>query len=144
MGLLTGLLGGIGGKVVDGVVGHFKAKSELKQTRAKSQAKLQMMAADRESKDQFSAQEVQSLRVKGLNRTWKDEYIILLVTSPLTMQVLGALIDPIFPALGIEYSLFERGERMLKVLTGLEGEYAWMFHAVVISTLGLREWGKRA
>ena len=140
---MTGLLGGLGGKVVDAVSGHYAAKAELKQTRAKSRAKLAVMKADKESQDSFNAAEVQALRVKGMSETWIDEYITVLVTSPLSIMMLGALIDPIFPAMGIDYSLFNAGERMLKVLTGIEGEYAWVFHGVVVSALGLREVGKR-
>ena len=143
MGLLSALTGGLGGKVVEAVSGHYAAKNELKQTKVTAQAKIAMAKADTASKLELSGAELQTLRVAEMGQTWKDEYVVLLVTSPMLAMIIGTLVDPILLAVGSEYSIFAAGERMLKVLTGIEGEYAWVFHGVVVSCLGLREWGKR-
>ena len=141
MGLITGLLGKLGGSVVGAVSSHLQAKAELKQTKATAAAKIAMKQADANAEIQLKQTEWESLALAQGNTSWKDEFVTVILLSPVIVLFVGALWAGIEG--GTPDSLLTAGERMIDSLNGIEGEYAYLFSACVLAALGIRWTGKR-
>ena len=141
MGLLTGLLGGIGGKVVDAVSGHLQAKAKVKQTKASAAAKVDLIKAGSLAQSEMAKEEWEALALQQGNTSWKDEIVTYVLLSPVVVLFAGALWAGIQG--GTPDSLLAAGERMIASLNSIDGEYAYLFSACVLAALGIRWTGKR-
>ena len=129
--------------VVNQTGGYFERKQNLKKVRVESQARIAEVAAGTAATVTLNRLQVQQLRIKDMGGTLKDEYALLILTGPVTLMLLGCVLDPLFIWMEFEYSLFAAGERALKVMTGLEGEYALHFYAAITACLALSKIGRR-
>ena len=119
---------------IDGVVGIFKSKQEQKANAEQAKAKLKQTKLQGEHEVTLTDAEGEALLAQGLESSWKDEYVTVLVTSPYALLVLGALSvfnDPrMLDAAVLAISNLEKA--------GVDLDF--LFKAVVLSAIGLKVW----
>lgn len=70
----------------------FKAREARKAARESAQAKLQQMKQSDQQQLELNKDEWEALQVKGMDRTWKDEYITVSTYSIFNLIVLGGIL----------------------------------------------------
>jgi len=83
---------GIAGKLIGGVAGFLSKKQDRKMAESTAQAKLVQSKQDNNAAIQFTDGEWEALSKKGENETWKDEYVTIIITLPIPLILLGAIV----------------------------------------------------
>ncbi|WP_102794292.1 hypothetical protein [Bowmanella denitrificans] len=137
MSWLTALAAPVTG-VINGVVDIFRSKQERKKLAETAKAKL---AAQKEKGAQevtLTDAEWESLNVGQQDNTWKDEYITILITSPLLLIVVGT----VWTAFTGDLRLVQAGIESIKAMTAAGVDMEFMMEAVVLAAIGLKLWRK--
>ena len=77
--------------LISGVSGWLQKRSERKMARELAEAKVKAAKVSGDQEVTLKDAEWESLAVSGLSKTWKDEYLTVIITSPLILIFLGAL-----------------------------------------------------
>lgn len=122
-------------KVADGVVRHFEHKQEMKA--AEQAGKLELRKAEIQARikrlENADAADIALDRESVATRGWKDEYLLIVTTSPLVLLFLGPLL-----------SVGSAAELTAAVMAGFDAlqhtpTYYWYALAIVyIDTFGMR------
>ena len=88
---MLNLLSGLLGNVVKPVANVFAKREERKHASVMVEGKIAAAKVAGANEVNLSRAEWESLAVGQLKDSWKDEYITLIVTSPLVMIILGAV-----------------------------------------------------
>lgn len=80
------------GPVIAGVAKFFNKKQDRKMAESTAQAKLAQSKQDGNTAIQFSESEWEALSKKGESETWKDEYVTIIITLPIPLILLGAIV----------------------------------------------------
>ena len=122
--------------VVAGITSIFQARSERKQTAATARAKVLVKQADTAAQVELSTAEWENLALRQGETSWKDEAVSVVLLSPVVVLFVGAIWAGIQG--GTPDSMLAAGERMIRILNSIEGEYAVLFSACVFAALGIR------
>lgn len=126
--------GSVASSVID-LIGKREARRKAKIT---GRNKVAAIRANSEADVAMSRAEWENLAVRGLDDSWKDEFVLVLATGPLAVALLGALIDPVLAACGIPYSLLATAERMMSIYGSAGVDYAAVLGIAVLAALGIR------
>lgn len=130
------------GNAVAGIIDLFKRRAERKAAKAAGRAKVQAIRAGTAQEEVLTRAEWEAVSVRGLDTTWRDEWITILATSPVTLCLLGGIFDPVLMAFGVDYSLMDAGVRMMGVFTDNSVDYGVILLATVLAGLGLHYGGR--
>lgn len=124
------------GTIANGVIGWFSKKQEIKSAKQTAEAKLAQAKTDGNFHLQLSDREWEALAVKGTQDSWKDEYVTILITSPIALILLGAVLT----AFGVDAGpkLLTGAKDGIKELTTLGMDYGFVLSAVVLAAIGLK------
>lgn len=118
------------------VAGIFQAKEERKTIAEVARGKIAQSKLDSETNVQLTDAEWESLTAGGLGESWKDEYVTLVITSPLLLIMGGSI-----------YQAFTGDDRLLVginlalgSLTALNVDMGFLMSAVVMAAVGLKVW----
>lgn len=114
---------GIGSMIVDGVKGYFDHKSKVKQ--AKRDVEIEHIKAEAP---------IDSTSAGDMKTSWKDEFLTLWITSPVTLYFYAIIVD--------NQVMIGRVEEAFKAFKNLPVEYWYLVGGVVIGTFGLRTLAK--
>jgi len=124
------------GPIVNGIFNFFSTKQKNKAAVKSAQAKLAAKKADNKASIELSDAEWEALAVKGLDNSWKDEYITIIITLPIPFILIGSVIS----ALG-----FVGGKDVvtgtidgIAALESLGMDYGLLMTAVVFAGIGLK------
>jgi len=117
------------------VIGIFAKRQERKQLKDQVLAKLNQSAQDDTQSLNLNKDEWEALNVKGMDHTWKDEYVTVSVVSILNVIVLGGLASAFgYPQIltGIGTALAALGEVGVDI--------GFLLEATILAGLGLSIW----
>jgi len=117
------------------LTGIFAKREERKLVRQQASDKLQQSKADGSLKLELNKDEWEALQVKGMDNSWKDEYVTVSVVSILNVIVIGGLAA----AFGYPQIL----EGIVVSITALESvgvDIGFLLEAAVLAGLGLSVW----
>ncbi len=80
------------GAAIEGVAKFFTKKQERKLAESTAQAKLAQSKQDGNASIQLNDSEWEALSKKGEGDTWKDEYVTIIITLPIPLILLGAIV----------------------------------------------------
>ena len=110
-------------------------RQERKKLREQALAKLSQSAQDNSQALNLNKDEWEALNVKGMDNTWKDEYVTVSVISILNIIVVGGLAT----AFGYPQVLLGIGTA-LKALGDVGVDMGFLLEATVLAGLGLSVW----
>lgn len=94
--MVSGLIS-LGGLIVEGVSSYFKTSQEIKKVKTEANKKIIIAEAEAKIKrlDREAEQDhdVNMEMIKRMDKSWKDEFVLLLVTSPFVMLFVPSLQD---------------------------------------------------
>ena len=117
------------------VASVINKRQERKQLREQALAKLNQSAQDNDHSLNLNKDEWEALNVKGMEQTWKDEYVTVSIVSILNLIVIGGLAS----AFGYPQVLTGVGTAMT-ALTAAGVEIGFLMEAAVLAGLGLSVW----
>jgi len=118
------------GGIISGVVslGKTIGGGIIERSKIKTQGKIDIRKAKIASKikrfDQLGEMDVAAM--KGMQFSWKDEYILVLMSIPLIMAFIP----------GLE----EHVKKSFAIINNLPEWYRWSWMGIVTATYGLRTW----
>ena len=121
---------------IEAIGGFFTKREDRKQNKESGIAKLKQMKVSSDTEVTLSDAESEAIMAGGLNDTWKDEYVTILITAPYALLIIGSI-----------YLVFTGDGRMLQGATdsikGLEAvgvDIGFLMEAVVLGAIGLKVW----
>lgn len=125
--------------LVSPVANAYKAHQERRANEEAAKAKLQLAKTDGEYKIQLTDAEWEALAVKGTESSWKDEYVTLVITSPL----IGIFVGSLWFAVTGDETLLAGVNMGIANLTALGVDYGEVMAVVVYAAVGLKFWRGR-
>lgn len=135
MSIASTIAGAVGG-IVKPITGIFTKKEETKQIAKQAEAKLALAKANGEEKIELTDAEWESLSVKANESSWKDEYLTIIITSP----IVGLLIGGIWFAFTGDDRLLEGVNKGITALKDTGVDLGDLMYAVVLAGVGLKVW----
>lgn len=122
--------------IVDAVVNFFAKKEETKQLVESAKAKLASAKLTSATDITLTDAEAEVMLAKQMDSSWKDEYSLLLITSPLLLIVIGAVVyvfiqDP---------RLMDAGLLAITKMQEAGVDMATLMNAVIFASIGLKFW----
>jgi hypothetical protein len=121
---------------IEAVGGYFTKREERKQNKESGVSKLKQMKVSSATEVTLSDAESEAIMAGGLNDTWKDEYVTILITAPYALLIVGAV-----------FLVFTGDDRLLvgaqKAIEGMEKvgvDIGFLMEAVVLGAIGLKIW----
>ena len=129
---VTGLLGGI----AKPVAGVLNKRTERRQAKESGAAKLALAKQNGATEVTLTDAEWEAQSVKVNADSWKDEYVTIVVTSPIVLVVVGA----VAAAFG-EPRVLEGAKAGAQILTSDLGlDFSALAYAVILAAIGLKVW----
>jgi tRNA A37 threonylcarbamoyltransferase TsaD len=123
--------------LISPVTDIIKRRQERKAAKESAKQKLAQAAQDAEYKLEFSDQELEALQTKGLNETWKDEYVTVSVVSIFNLIVVGGVAS----AYG-HNEVLEGVATAVKALVAAGVDVGFLLEATIMAAIGLSIWRK--
>ena len=117
------------------VASIFVKREERKQARESAKSKLVQSKQDNSYQVDLNKDEWEALQVKGMDHTWKDEYVTVSIVSILNIIVVGGLAT----AFGYPQILTGVGTA-LTAITAAGVDIGFLMEAAVLAGLGLSVW----
>lgn len=112
-------------------------KSWLENRRVKAEGKIAITHAKiayKVRREEMKA-EMDLTAMQGMQWTWKDEYLLVLLSIPAIMCFI-----PDFTFAGVLYSPVNAVHSGFEVLKTMPAWYQWAFTGIIAATFGLRTW----
>ena len=135
------LSGGFLGKVVDSVTGFFSSRAAAREAAAAVHAKIQLAKVNKDAKLELADQDLAVLRTQQAGDSWKDEYVVILVSMPIVIGAAGAIVSIFDPATGAKIQ--GAAGKIAGLMTGESIDFPELWLMVVGVSLGLRNLLKR-
>lgn len=123
-------------KVVDSVAGAYGKNQERKGLKEQAKIKAAIAKQNGEQQVTLTDAEWESLSVEKSDKTWKDEYLTIVVTAPIPLILAGA----IYSAFGYGNELLTGVTNAVDLLIKLVPNYQGILVAVVMAGVGLKVW----
>ena len=130
------LTGGLLNNVVDGVSGYLNRKSQERATVAAIDAKVELARVNHDARLELADHEIQVMRTRNSGDSWKDEYVTLLVSTPILVSILGVMISLLHAEMGAR--LLQAANQIAMIMTGGTIDYAALWLIVVTVALGTK------
>ena len=124
--------------LASGVVGFFTKKQDIKKTAEVAKAKLLHAKESNNQEISLTDAEWESLSVKTQDETWKDEYITVVITSPIVTLMVGNIMAAFGMPEGV--AVVEGTKEAIKDLIVLGMDYGFLIGAVTMAAVGLKVW----
>lgn len=124
------------GTVVSGISGYFSKKQENKQLKESATAKLALKKQGDTHEVTLTDAEWEAIGQKGLTESWKDEYITIIITSP----IVGVLAGSVWEAFTGNSKLLDGTLKGVGALAQLGLNWEYMTLGVVFAAIGLKLW----
>lgn len=122
--------------IMSGVMGYFKKRSDRKRAKEKAVAKMQIAKMTADEKIELTDAECELVLARGLNESWKDEYLTIIITSPLLLIFVGS----IYAAMTGDTRLMDGTNRALENIVRIGIDMGELMTIVVLAGVGLKFW----
>ena len=78
--------------IISPIATFFQKREERKSAKIEAHAIIAKAKQDGETQITLTDAQWESIAVRGLNDSWKDEYITVVITSPIVLIIVGAVI----------------------------------------------------
>jgi hypothetical protein len=133
---MSGGIAGVGRVIaapVNAVVGHLNKKQERRQAREVATAKIEQSKVDGKIQVQITDQEWEALKVSQEGETWKDEYVTVVITTPILLFFVGGIAH----AFGYP-ELLEGVNTGIAAIQGLNVDFGSLMETVVYAAVGVK------
>lgn len=124
--------------LIGGVVGIFEKKQQRKADKEKAEAKLKQSKVTNAHEVTLTDAEGEAILASGLNDSWKDEYVTIVITAPIVMIIAGVA----YFAFTGDDRLLDSGISSIQALNQAGVDMGFLMNAVVLSAIGLKIWRK--
>jgi len=118
------------------VMSPFNKAQERKANKASGETKLRQMKESGDNSIKLTDAEWEAIAAKGMLASWKDEYLTVIITSPIPMLIVGGVV-----------LAFTNDDRLLTgTVAGIKAieetgvDMGFLMNAVVLSGVGLKVW----
>lgn len=125
-------------KLIGGVIDIFKTKQERKKLAERAEAKLNQSVQEGNQETVITDAEWEAISASKQDTTWKDEYITIVITSPIVMMIGGAITFVFFD----DIRLLTSATEALRALESSGIDMGFLMEATVLAGLGLKIWRK--
>ena len=122
--------------LVKGVTEVFKARETRKLTQVTAKSKLAAAKQGNEHEVTLTDAEWESLNVDKLDRSWKDEYVTIIITCPIPLILIAAIVA----AFTSDTRTLDGVTAGLTALSTLGVDMGFLMNAVVLAAVGLKIW----
>ena len=129
---------GILGKVVEGVSGFFTAKQRRKAAAESGKRKIEAAVLDAKNSLDLSDAEWEVQKTVSENDSWKDEFVTVIITSPIWLILMGAILA----AFGLGDEVLVGTVNGLDALSNLGVDMGFLMESVVLAAVSLKVWRK--
>ena len=130
------MIGQILGTLVAPVAGIFREREKRKVAKVVAEGKLAEAKLHNAGMVTMTDQEWESISARGLNDTWKDEYVTIVITSPIVMLLTGG----VWQAFTGDPRLLEGVMNGIASLSMLGVDFGFLMTTVVLAAVGLKAW----
>ena len=123
-------------KIIDAVSSFFTKKEETKQLVESAKAKLASAKLTSQTDITLTDAEAEVMLAKQMDSSWKDEYSLLLITSPLLLIVIGAVVYVFLQ----DSKLMDAGLLAITKMQEAGVDMATLMNAVIFASIGLKFW----
>ena len=116
----------------------YKSRQERQAAKESAQIKIQMTQVEDQHKVELTDAEWEALAVQGLNSSWKDEYVTIIITSP----IVGILFGGLWAGITGDRGVIEGMAIGLNSLQAVGVDMGFLMGAVVLAAVGLKVWRK--
>jgi len=116
----------------------WKGKTDRRKARDELKATAKLAKQNNDAKRELTDAEWEALSKEGEDRTWKDEYVTIVITSPIVMLILGS----IWGTLTGKWEMVYGVQNALHELDKAGVDMAFLMNATVLAALGLKVWRK--
>lgn len=132
-GAIFGVIGNVVGALAKPVASVIKSKQETKQKRIETEAKVTTAKISGQKDITLTDQEWEAIMASKTDSTWKDEYLTIVITSPILLIIIGGISSVFgYPQVldGITLSMDK--------LAGTGIDMGFLMEAVVLAGVGLK------
>lgn len=131
--------------IVELVSGYVSKRQMQKATESAAKAKLQLAKLNGDNQVTMTDQQWEAIVSSKQDSTWKDEYVTVLITSPIALILLGAIVSVYSTAVdGVaDTRLLDGVSLALMRLKEVGVEMGYLMNATVLAALGLKIWRRR-
>lgn len=126
------------GAIASPVAKIFQKKQERKKVRAQLEGKAKLAQIQGKTDITLEDQEWEEVMAQQTGGTWKDEYVTLIITSPIVLVIIGA----VYGALSGDYRMLDGTSRAMNELKAMELDMGYLMTVVVTAAVGLKVWRK--
>ena len=126
----------LGGPVIKAVTDTIQKRQNRKASEQQAEAKLKLAKAVQAGKVELADHEIQVLRTKGQVDSWKDEYVLILVSLPILVGTVGAIVT--IWDLETGGRIMTASTRIADLMTGKYIDYAELWLMVASASMGLK------
>ena len=123
---------------ISAISGFFSKKQEIKQTAVTAQAKLAQAKLSGDQSITLTDAEWESLSLKTQEDSWKDEYITIVITSPIVTLMVGNIMAAFGMPEGVQ--IVDGTKQAIQDLVVLGMDYGFLIGAVTMAAVGLKVW----
>ena len=120
--------------VVGPVAGIFQANIERKSAAEAGNAKLAVAKEAGDTEITLKDKEWEAIAAKAAQGSWKDEYVTIIITSPLVLIIIGAIIQAAFGYSGV----LDGVSLALDRLAILKVDMGALMYIVVLAAIGFK------
>ena len=128
--------GGLFKSVASTLTSYFRERTQRKATAQSAEARIRLAQVNKDARLELADHELQVLRTRAQTGSWKDEFVTILVSIPIIVAMVGALVAVAYPAAG--YNLMIAAERITDIMTGKTIDFAELWLLVVAVALGTK------
>ena len=121
---------------ISGISDFFVKREQRKINKEASIAKIHQMKQKDKTSVTLTDAEAECIMSEGLNSTWKDEYVTILITAPYAVIIVGA----IYFVFSSDNRLLNAGIEAIRVMESAGIDMGFLMEAVVLSALALKVW----
>jgi hypothetical protein len=130
------MLAGLAGKLIGGVTGFFTRKQERKMAESTAKSKLVQSKEDNNAAINFTNAEWEIISKNAEGGTWKDEYVTIVITLPIVLILLGAILA----AFTGDNRLLDGVNTGIANLATLGLDMGELMYIVVLAAVGIKGW----
>ncbi len=127
------------GALIKGGMSLFTAREDRKKTVKTAQLKIQAAKDSQDNDLALSDAEWETVAMEKTDGTWKDEYLTLLITSPLLLLLVGG----VYYGFTGDPALIDGVNVGIASLATLGVDMGELMYAVVLAGIGLKVWRGR-
>jgi hypothetical protein len=124
--------------VINGVVEIFKMRNEQRINKEIASAKVKQATIEGQTQLEMTSAQWEALAVQQTENSWKDEYVTIVITSPLLLLLIGG----VYGAITGDTRIIVGAGAAIEAIESTGVELGFLMNSVVLAAIGLKFWRK--